>query len=325
MTLAALALSLSFVLAPPANPVDFTAAGAGSGDGFHVSRFDGLAAWSRRTPAGYRLVLRSGRARPRLAPVEPSPFPFDVDVGSDERGRPAVVYPRCFASWPENRDLPIRAGCDLHRLDPRTGAEEPIARLNTPAEELRPAIHRGRVAYARLPGGPGLEVLVEGRPVARRTFDATVVPEDVLGLDHGRPGVAFSVRDHEGRSNLMFLVRPGRRAEVVGGGGIGEENNRVVRAPTFAGRKLYWAYANQHSAADPELRGWVVRYDLRTVEVDGARAPHHLISVAADAARPGAPLLGVSDPSDAYARYVFGRQRMHVLRPRFGPVAPGVG
>ena len=218
-----------------------------------------------------------------------------------------------------------RGACDLYRFDPRPGEERKLDALSTAASaEVRPAIHEGAVVFARL-RGPRVEILRDRERLYAVDLAADPFAEDVLGMDHEAQGIAFVIEDDDARANRLYLLRRGRRVETIGGGGIGEENHQVVRAPTFAGRHVYWAFANQHTAAPRDQAGWVVRYDLRTKRRRAARAPGFLVSVAADPRRPETPLVAVSDDNPGYPGFAFGRQRLHELQPRFGPVPPHVG
>lgn len=69
-------------------------------------------------------------------PVEPSPVPFDADIGPDANGSPQLVYSRCDP------------GCDLFSYS-LSGAERPVRGANTGADEFAPTLWKGRIAFAR--------------------------------------------------------------------------------------------------------------------------------------------------------------------------------
>jgi hypothetical protein len=76
--------------------------------------------------------------------IDPSPIPFDADLGSDANGKPDVVYSRC-ATYKDDRGASDK--CDLYVLSLATGTEQKIAGANTSASESNPTLSRGRLAW----------------------------------------------------------------------------------------------------------------------------------------------------------------------------------
>ena len=72
------------------------------------------------------------------AAVARSTEPFDLDVGPGPNGAPLVVY--------------SRRG-DLFQFDPATGAEQPLAEVNTNGTEVHPSIRRNALAFVRTARG----------------------------------------------------------------------------------------------------------------------------------------------------------------------------
>lgn len=105
----------------------------------------GYLVWSRYDDAvkAYRLVVRIDGVN-TVPAIDPSPIPFDADLGATGGGKPAVVYSRC-ATYKDDRGPGDR--CDLYLLSLTTGNEQKIARANTSASESNPTLSRGRLAW----------------------------------------------------------------------------------------------------------------------------------------------------------------------------------
>jgi len=120
-----------------------------------VAAHGDYAAWSRyEGPRRFRLVIwQDGKAR--RAKVEPRGAAFDVDLGTDARGRVVAVYSRC-ARYNRQQPLdwlPVHAfddRCDLYAYDLEARRERRLERPRTrTASEFLPAIDRGRLVFAR--------------------------------------------------------------------------------------------------------------------------------------------------------------------------------
>ena len=59
-----------------------------------ISAHAGWVAWSVPVGGAWRLSVSDGTS-PRLLPIRPRTQPFDVDLGSDARGRPVATFSRC--------------------------------------------------------------------------------------------------------------------------------------------------------------------------------------------------------------------------------------
>lgn len=108
-----------------------------------VAAYGGKVVWSRGESAGivfrYRLVEQTP-AGPRDLPVEPSPVPFELDVGPDEDGDPAAVYVRCIPD----------VQCDVYRYDFERRAETRVEGISAPrCSASDPSIWRGDIAFVR--------------------------------------------------------------------------------------------------------------------------------------------------------------------------------
>jgi hypothetical protein len=249
--------------------------------------------------------------------VPPSLWPFDVDLGDDARGRPVAVYSRCRAIGRRRSGYPgSRRGCDLYALDLAAGRERRLAALSTrDASERAPALDHGTVAFVRVPeadrrpGGARLMIgrLDAGRPArGAALLRETTIADDVLGLDLEGARLAVAVYrappDDPAHGSWAMLLgrRDGRGLRAVDAGGAGEEHAEVRASPTFAAGALYWIASNDEPAGPAGAR--VRRRDLRTGATTDRPVDGYLVSVAADARRPVAPLLvsvddGENDPA----------------------------
>jgi hypothetical protein len=151
-----------------------------------VSAWRGVAVWSAYDEAGgaYRLMVADGDAVGPL-PVDPSPVPFDADVGPDSSGDPAVAYSRCGGSPEPPTDRPA-ADCDLFILGLRDDrGERPIRNANSAGSEFNPTLWRGDVAWVRTYEGRPDEPFVYTRPLVapreRRSERAPGVPDSAAG------------------------------------------------------------------------------------------------------------------------------------------------
>jgi len=298
-------------------------------EGFHVVQRDGVALWSRRTEDGrHALVIRRVGRPPRPVGVRPSLWPFDADLGEDARGRLVAVYSRCGAHDRQRSGYPgNRESCDLYALDVATGRERRLAALSTRgASERTPALDRGTIEFVRVgePEQPDFPArlmrarLDGGAPHTIAELPDTTIADDLLGadLDRGRLALAVyrapALDPAHGEWVVLLGRSDGRGLHVVDTGGAGEEHAERRGSPTFAAGALYWTASNDEPAgpAAEVPNAHVRRRDLRTGATTERAVDGYLISVAADAVRPTAPLLisaddGGNDPSvEWYSRTV---------------------
>lgn len=126
-----------------------------------ISAGSGWLVWSVPVTGGWGLEAAHG-GRVGALPVNPRPEPFDVDVGTDSRGRPVLTYSRCTKT-PEVeadggvetpsgvRTLPITgAGCRVHVLSLQSMQERTLP-IPHPAgtSDTTPSMWRGDVAFGR--------------------------------------------------------------------------------------------------------------------------------------------------------------------------------
>ena len=159
--------------------------------------------------------MRRAAAPARLVDVAPSPFVFDVDLGTDAAGRTVAGYSRCTS----RKRLPWRARCRLFELDPGTQAERPLAEVARRGfSQVRPAINRGILAYAEVPptrrrGRARIALKRLGTATPSRTVKtfATTDPGDALGIDYEDERLAFAVSETEDDSvtRTLSLKEPG--------------------------------------------------------------------------------------------------------------------
>jgi hypothetical protein len=215
--------------------------------------------WSSFDPAtsSYRLVLSQAGGPPAPLPVAPSARPFDVDLGTNRSGSPYAVYTRC-----DDGDT----GCDLYRLGLRTGREERLSTLSSPAwDERDPTIFAGRIAFVRhervggrmgdtirigdtTRTGTPTRVLVRGRGLSR----PELAPGD-LAYTAPRPAPfgAVQVRVVHLRTGSVRLVYEARS---------GGANSAQVTGPSLSqtGRSFLWARTNNGSGTGNRI----VRYGI---------------------------------------------------------------
>lgn len=280
ITITATALALA---APAAASADVLA----PYDGSQLAQFAGVLAWSKPLGTGYTLMIRSG-GRTAPAPVDSQRVPFAVSLGTDAAGQRLAVYPRCAPV------SGVSARCHLVAYDLATRREHAIAGTHAPgASENAVALDRGILAYARR-ASKRSTILIKRLGSRRPARVAARVPAReslVTGMALSPRALSFSVdafSDDPGESRL-YVKPAGGVAHQVARGGYGEENHREHSSPSIAGRYMYWAFSNQNEVAP--ANGLVARCDLLTGRTTAATAPGYLDAVAADAARPSAPLL----------------------------------
>jgi hypothetical protein len=281
ITITAAALAL-------AAPAAASAAVLAPYDGSQVAQLAGVQAWSKAQGDGYVLMIRSG-GRTAPAAADAQPVPFAVSLGEDAAGRRLAVYPRCARVSGGSH-----ARCHLVAYDLTSRRERAIAGTHAPgASEDAVALDRGILAYARRVGKRSTILITRLRSRRPARVAARVPAREayVTGIALSPRALSFTVDafpDETGESRL-YVKPAGGAARQVARGGYGEENRREHLSPSIAGRYVYWAYANQSEVAP--ANGLIGRCDLLTGRTTAAPAPGYLDAVAADPARPAAPLV----------------------------------
>jgi hypothetical protein len=238
-----------------------------------VAAFDGHVVWSDYDPAtnAYFLTQRFQGVTARL-PVKPRAVPFDVDVGRNADSTVAT-YSRCIEE-PGGREQATGTGltlmpqwstgrgCDLYLLDLGTKVEARVSSASSArASEFLPAVHQGRIAFARVyehrrgragkeahlyvrPLRPSHELLrIRPGPRSRKPACAfppprscrRVVEPGPTGLALSRNTVAYGwdSTDEGLTSDVYFQrVRAGRSVRHrVGRGSSGDAGSRELMAP----------------------------------------------------------------------------------------------
>lgn len=156
-----------------------------------VDAWNGWVVWSRRgTDGTFSLVVRDPTGQGATMPVPAQKAPFDVSVGPAPSGDgPLIAYSRCAkptGAFP--------TGCDIHTVDPRTGAGGPLAVASDPRlDERLPAIHGDRIAFSR--------TLRAGDP--RR---AEVVVADTAGTASRGRGLSGPTTERRGGRTVRLRV-----------------------------------------------------------------------------------------------------------------------
>jgi hypothetical protein len=122
-----------------------------------ISARGGWVVWSAAADGGWDLMAWHRGARLRL-PVASRGEPFDVNVGSDARGRAVATFSRCTTTPSPTaffNDGPpahvLGRGCRIRVVDLASGRERPAAVPHpTGTSDTDPSMWRGRLAFARL-------------------------------------------------------------------------------------------------------------------------------------------------------------------------------
>jgi hypothetical protein len=161
----AVALAIAPAAVTSAVPVA-TPAGATS-----VREYQGTIVFSQYVPAEqhWRLAIRRPGGAPEiLRDVRPAARPFGADIGSDSKGRPQLVYPRCDET------------CDLFVYSLSAGkGERAVRNANDPAnDDVAPTLWRGQIAWARIYGeqADGKVVVYTKALTAPRSRPSTRLP-----------------------------------------------------------------------------------------------------------------------------------------------------
>lgn len=250
-----------------------------------VRSYAGIQVFSAFQDGAYRVAIRR-HGRVEMLPVASSRAPFDVDIGPDDNGRPQLIYTRCQVErGSENEGTNHSRGCDVVLLSLAGGGRErPVRGANTQANETRPTLWRGRIAFARQVSGGGLPVVYtraltspRSRPSTRlpgiprraggmRTRSGVVVELELSGdrlaqIVHYDAGVAPE------RSDVRLVDVSDRSSRALARVGVGEGGQYFVGIG-FAGRYLGWAF--QWVAGGGELMPGIYRHRLSTGELSRA-------------------------------------------------------
>ncbi len=252
-----------------------------------ISAHGGWVAWSQRKGAAWQLVAWHRGVRAPV-PVAPRAQPFDVDLGSDDRGRVVATFSRCdeaprvsllgtLTPW-------TSYGCRVRVVDLRTGRER-AAGIPRPSgfSDTSPSMWRGRIAFARnRPGVSQVSQVMHWSPSSRRARalrhgklascsrkqSCAAQVGAVQGLDLGSRLVAFrwyvegaGVVEHaawELRANRLI----DGRSLLGGAGGLGEActggaDISMPSSPTSDGTKVWFLH---FESACYETSAWIVLF-----------------------------------------------------------------
>lgn len=267
MRLLALAALLLFAAPAAADPI------AQVGDQGPIAAHGGWVVWSARQGAAFRLFAWHDGTTTELK-VRGRQRPFDVDIGTDARGRAVATFSRCrgfhtIPAYEIRRE--VGTDCRIRVVDLKSGRErgggvpEPRG-----VSDAWPSMWRGRIAFARrqpklhrdvdqvVLWHHGLTSLRHGAMPTRCPFptakDCAGIRSsgEVTGLDLGARLVAFSWRiqapavyGHGG-----FEVRADRLSDgssaLVGSGYIGEActggiDGTTPAAPTVDADRVWYS------------------------------------------------------------------------------------
>jgi hypothetical protein len=238
-----------------------------------IRAWDSVAVFSLYDAAsgGYRLAISRNGGPPEVLAVAAQPTAFDVDVGPNRSGSPAIVYSRCTSTGQRPR------GCDLYRYSLSAGSESKLAGASSPnASETAPTIWGTRVAWARLSDAratrvPRIYTRTLSAPRSRPSRRLGGVPSRLCGKD----GCTINELELRGRWLAMNVGYPGPvcnngqiRLESLAGRAIriadttcGLDGQQFVGV-SFDARNLYFARFCQAGGCD--IRVGAFRYSLKT-------------------------------------------------------------
>lgn len=289
--------------------------------GSAIAERAGTLVFNTHDAAGYHLTVHDAKGT-RALPIKPSEIPFDVSLGSDARHHRTAVYSRCEVGthgWP--KDAVVPGSCDIYKLDLTVNRERPLHEVDRPGvSEAAPSLDHGVLVFGRefaLRAKPRPRTLSYRTRVVIRRLGASGRERTLMTLPGTDGGGYTSSRDvdlessaingsrvalgvydpRENGGTAIDLLERGRSVQRLAHGGNGEENVRVHGTPAFAGRYLYWAYANMATDFHGP-NGWVLRRDLRSGRTTAAPAPGYLEAVTADPLHPMSPLVVSSFASE---------------------------
>jgi hypothetical protein len=207
-----------------------------------MSAYAGHVVWSEVVGPGRYALMRWHAGRVDRLPVAQRPVPFDVDLGSDARGRPVAVYSRC----PGEADHAAPASsCDVYRLALERGRERKIRRASTArSSEYVPAIWRGNLAYAssKTAAGPATVMLLRRgarQPIALRRQARGAQAGRVSDIDLTSNAVVFQWPANNG-AELRRLPLSGRRGKVLARSFMEEGKAVATQSPNAAPKETLW-------------------------------------------------------------------------------------
>ena len=187
-------------------------------------------------------------------PVAERAVPFDVDLGSDARGRPVAVYSRCRG---ETESAAPVGNCDVYQLALQRGRERRIRRASTAtSSEYAPAIWRGNLAFAssKFAAGPAAVMLLRRgarRPIALRRQARGAEVGGVGAIDLTSNAVVFQWHAGNG-AELRRVPLSGRRGRVLARSFTEEGNAAATQSPNATRKETLWV--SQVSAPCIETR-----------------------------------------------------------------------
>jgi hypothetical protein len=277
-----------------------------------VRSYAGIQVFSAFQDGAYHLAIRR-HGRVEMLPVASSRAPFDVDIGPDRNGRPQLIYTRCQVELGGgNEGTNFSRGCDLVVLSLAGGGRErPVRGANTQANETRPTLWRGRIAFAR-PGRdrPVVYTRALTSPRSRPSRRLPGVPRRARG--HRTMGGSIDELDlhANGLAQIVSFVAFGqvsdvrlvdvsdRSSRLVARVGVGEGGQYFVGIG-FAGGYLGWAF--QWVAGGGELMPGIYRQRLSTGEISraaGSRLVEGTLVGLALFAADGAYMIGSDLPAE---------------------------
>lgn len=230
---------------------------------FSVDATPGVIVFSQyqRDLDAYNLVAREDGVE-RTLNVEPSPEPFDVDVGTSSTGKLVAVYSRYLESEEE---------VDLYRYSFATDSETRLASLSKDgAVERDPSVHRGQIAFVRATregsrlmigntgknGAPRTLVTRTGSvgPIRDTDLSALRVAYTTVGQDGDRRFQAMHVRNlRDGKDRTVKVVASGQLSFAA------------LTGASFShtGRALYFASTAVGSGTGNRYLRWSATQGLR--------------------------------------------------------------
>jgi hypothetical protein len=256
-----------------------------------IRSWGGVAAFSIYDEAvgSYRLAISRNGAPPEMLAVAAQPTAFDLDVGPDSAGSPAIVYSRCAPAGGRPR------GCDLYRYSLSGGRESKLAGASSPdASETAPTIWGARIAWARLSDARDARVpriytrtlsAFRSRP-SRRLAN---IPSRLCGAD----GCAVGELELRGRRLARLVRYPGpvcqngqirlesltRRAIRIADTTCGLDGQQFVGL-SFDARNLYFARFCEAGGCDARVGAF--RYSFSTAKYSLARFARRLTGFSYD-------------------------------------------
>lgn len=268
-----------------------------------LSAASGWVVWSHRVAAGWRLVGWHDGAVVAI-PAAPREQPFDLDVGTDSRGRVVATFSRCkrtpnVDAYGHPRPW-TGSGCRIRILDLNTGRER-AAHVSTArwSSDTTPSMWRGSIAFARRDtrhagsnsqiklwdaGDGRLSTLKQGGiptgcPFGPGGCKGLPVRGAVQGLDLGTQLVTFlwwveapRVVGHGGWE-VIADTRDATRSTLAGSGANGEAcaggiDRTAPSTPTAAGQRVWFL---ELASTCYQYTSSVIRYSV--APINGSVAP----------------------------------------------------